>query len=77
MTWIILLLTLLALLYFEVGKPITLLLIGGLLLLFSLTHWSATASVVIFLGNLYPHNTSADVAVGTPSFNHQSLNALV
>ncbi|PHQ81998.1 MAG: acyl-CoA dehydrogenase [Coxiella sp. (in: Bacteria)] len=48
MTWIILLLALLALLYFEVSKPITLLSIGGLLLLFSLTHWAATASVVIF-----------------------------
>ena len=47
MTWIILAAVLLALLNYEFSKYITLAVMGGLLLLFSLTHWGVTISLVI------------------------------
>ena len=47
MTWMILIVVLLALLNYRATQVTTLSTIGGLLLLFSLTHWGATVNLVI------------------------------
>lgn len=47
MTWIVLVAVLLVLLNYEVSKLVTLAVMGGLLLLFSLTHVATTASLVV------------------------------